>query len=506
MANWRGTIWRAWRRTSDEELAARLHDLVAEQSIGWAGGMALLCHAAIYGAALGFTIGVGLQAANLPSFGALQSWTTWPSMPWLAGGAGSGALLAALALLVTRPLRRTAWLDAMAPPVAPDHFWDGIAEVCGAIGKFLHDDDSGWFAIVVLVLVPLATVLLVMGGQVPGGLVGAGLALLLALRGTIPGLRLSSWLAAGGLLAAVSMSGPGPTGEFGAFVSAVAAIACGGAVMFAVASLVTLESRGCGQAWAYRRMLAWPAPLPSETVAAARDALADGVADEHAWGPLFDAVDRLRPDDRRPSAWIDKLSASDWRERLVARCALVVLGGEAMDDLSSRAGAEGDVVVEVMQAIGERTALELRHRAADCRCSHCLMRYERLSARIPGGRVRYYGCRNCHRSRRPHYCPNGAVMLLDERRPLAKAVADGQLVVEWHGLGQVWDFDCVTVRQAGEKELQRFVQAIENDSDRQRRKRYPKLPCTIDPQLDLSPQSRVMLSQYLGVRRPGVES
>ncbi len=503
MTGWRRVVWHAWSRTSDAELAEQLHRLVRPQRAGLGSVLAGLALAALHGAGIGFASGVHVAAAGAASWSALRDWSSVPLVPWAGWGALGGAvavaaILGVAALLASRPLRQATWLDLLAPPVPPDKVMNGLNAAVDAIGKLIGDCDSGFVVFGVVIGLPALVLFLTMTGVVPGGVVGLAIALLIVAGGTLPGVRLASWMMGVGAILAVASGLPGATGHGAALVATCAAIVVGAAATFAFASAIALATRQSGQAWAYRGFLRGRPPLPTTTVEAVRQAVR-GDGDEHAeWSRLVRQVDDLQPESQPVASWIELLVHGDWGARQVARCALLALGGEAMDALANRTKSAGPRTVEVMQAIHDDTTARLAPQARHLRCHDCLLRVERLAATTPLGAVAYWGCRGCHQSRRLYHCPAGAVMVLDEDLAHPPIVSGGALTVSWHQHGRLWDFDRVEVRRTGEHALQRFAQEVENDRDEARRRRYGTLPCRITEPSHLTPQSLSLLDDVLG--------
>ncbi|GEM_PF-2389968 len=133
-------------------------------------------------------------------------------------------------------------------------------------------------------------------------------------------------------------------------------------------------------------------------------------------------------------------------------------------------------------------------------CGPCLSRVELYTDMSLG--VRYYRCRSCRRD-----YPDGddwesfeeVVAILHQKWNSASMVKGGRLYVNADKRGGLFDFDRVEIHEADDVQVERFVMAVSNDPDAERRGRRRR--CTINPQISLSQHTANMLDAVFQVAR-----
>ncbi|MBP7936365.1 MAG: hypothetical protein KA354_17130 [Phycisphaerae bacterium] len=133
-------------------------------------------------------------------------------------------------------------------------------------------------------------------------------------------------------------------------------------------------------------------------------------------------------------------------------------------------------------------------------CGPCLSRVELYTDRLLG--ARYYRCRSCRRD-----YPEGddwesfeeVVAILHQSWNSASMVKGGRLYVNADKRDGLFDFDRVEIHEADDVQVERFVMAVSNDPDAERRSRRRR--CTINPQISLSQHTAHMLDAVFQVAR-----
>jgi hypothetical protein len=186
---------------------------------------------------------------------------------------------------------------------------------------------------------------------------------------------------------------------------------------------------------------------------------------------------------------------------VVAAHALATVGGQAVEDVADLAHAEDERIRKlslwILKGISKDTRARLGH-DRKWLCPHCLVRAQRHYAVLKlRPDVPYYGCRQCHHSREG-LTASSVQAVLDNRmtgdwQPVGRAIR-----VHWLGHRTPFDFDRVIIESATDQEVEQFVVAVGNDTDEVRRQRYPRIPCHVSRQCQLSENTLRILKNTFG--------
>lgn len=137
---------------------------------------------------------------------------------------------------------------------------------------------------------------------------------------------------------------------------------------------------------------------------------------------------------------------------------------------------------------------------AQALCGPCLTRLELYNDASIG--AQYYRCRSCHRDyvEGDRWQSFGEVVaILHQKWNSASMIKGGRLYVNADKRDGLFDFDRVEIHEADDVQVERFVMAVSNDPDAQRRGRRRR--CTINPQISLSQHTANMLSDVFQVTK-----
>lgn len=204
------------------------------------------------------------------------------------------------------------------------------------------------------------------------------------------------------------------------------------------------------------------------------------------------------------------LNDSDWRNRTIARFALALLGGSAVDSLVSGMAENSPRSVSwwVLYNICSETSRWLAKDARSLFCARCIVRCWAHTVRISGSSFRYFGCRACHQSRDFIKVSGKVIAVLDETLNSDRISFGENLIVNWLKYGQLFDFDYVVIGVVSDEVVERFCLQVKNDTDEMRRKKYPSIVCYILANAALKKQSINMLRASFGrtVIRTGLKT
>ena len=182
---------------------------------------------------------------------------------------------------------------------------------------------------------------------------------------------------------------------------------------------------------------------------------------------------------------------------------IILLGGEAVPELQKIVEDETDSLREtslrLIDGIGERTMKWLGDQVDRHICARCLTHFEKHRVRLSHFKtVEYCGCRVCHQSRNYLTVKGQVIACLDSKSKSLPEQRDSNLVVNWLEQGQLFDFDAVEIRRAGDEEVERFAVQVQNDTDPWRDPGYRKMTCAVHKSCKLSDNTIRILEQTFG--------
>jgi RNase P subunit RPR2 len=196
------------------------------------------------------------------------------------------------------------------------------------------------------------------------------------------------------------------------------------------------------------------------------------------------------------------------RELLTTLCAtadgyvhILALGGEAVPKLQAVSGENRPerraAALQLIQGIAQQTGQQLGHRFARLLCPDCLAHYAPHKVALPEWQtVTYYGCRRCGQSRR--FWQGQVVARLDRGMRQDWRVQENLIEINWLARRRLFDFDAVTIAQAGDEAVERFAVQVGNDTDPYRRPRYPHMRCRVAVEAGLSENTLRILQRAFG--------
>lgn len=138
-------------------------------------------------------------------------------------------------------------------------------------------------------------------------------------------------------------------------------------------------------------------------------------------------------------------------------------------------------------------------------CKDCCCRTQRYKLKLSLIRnIHYYACRKCHSN---SYLLTGikkVVLLLDHHFEEVSVQDGGTLRVNWYKRKVPFDFDEIRIKDADDYEVEELVMKLRNDMDKKRRKRLPKKPVYLSPNLKLSQAKMNLLKDNLQVKIKGI--
>ncbi|HEX9922050.1 MAG TPA: hypothetical protein VGD99_05265 [Anaerolineae bacterium] len=177
--------------------------------------------------------------------------------------------------------------------------------------------------------------------------------------------------------------------------------------------------------------------------------------------------------------------------------ALTNLGGEIVPKLQALVLEKNQfqqVCLQILENICEDTKDRLRDRTDRLLCHDCLTRYGAHKVNISRWQsLVYYGCRICGQSR--EFFEGKVIAILDDTMEQSLRQQDQVLRVNWSTRRILFDFDEIEIVQATDKEVERFVIQVGNDTDPVRRSKYHQIPCRIGPNCNLSKNTKRILER-----------
>ncbi len=181
---------------------------------------------------------------------------------------------------------------------------------------------------------------------------------------------------------------------------------------------------------------------------------------------------------------------------------VVALGAEAIPTLAEiirKNKMLKPVARQMLKDIARETTARLASKACLLLCVRCLARCKIHKIRLPG-RISaiYYGCRACGQSREFLDRSGGVVAVLDSHMLSKHSIRGGVLRVNWLVWRTLFDFDKVEIVQATDQDVERFAVQVGNDTETIRKFRYPRMPCAVAPDCELSPNTMRILQHIFG--------
>ncbi len=181
---------------------------------------------------------------------------------------------------------------------------------------------------------------------------------------------------------------------------------------------------------------------------------------------------------------------------------VVALGAEAIPTLAEiirKNKMLKPVAMQMLKDIDRETTAQLASKASHLLCVRCLAGCGIHKLRLPGGIcITYYGCRICGQSREFLDGSGGIAAVLDSHMLNEHSIRDGVLRVNWLARRTLFDFDKVEITQATDEDVERFAVQVGNDTEAIRKFRYPRMPCVVAPDCELSINTMRILQRMFG--------
>jgi hypothetical protein len=180
---------------------------------------------------------------------------------------------------------------------------------------------------------------------------------------------------------------------------------------------------------------------------------------------------------------------------------ILEMGGEAVPKLQEviRETSPGrrNAAIQLVRGIAQETGQRLGYRFTELLCPACLSHYAAHQVTLPEWQtVTYYGCRQCGQSR--VFWQGQVVVRLDRDMSQKWLVQEKLIQINWLARRSLFDFDAVTIVQANDEEVERFVVQVGNDTDEQRRPRYKQMHCMVAAKAGLSENTMRILQRTFG--------
>ena len=257
-----------------------------------------------------------------------------------------------------------------------------------------------------------------------------------------------------------------------------------------------------GPAW--QSGVNWPGrPSLLEIEAAIRQGCLAHPRRAKPWRKLLKRLTNLRQNPPPIPKLVRDLQQGHWTRRFLARHILGAIGGEAIPHLVEIAQSDQSALQEtslwLLRNIKEETTRRISPQAGDTLCTDCLVSCVEHSVRgAVGKRMTFFGCRNCRQSRRLVDPSIQVVAVLDSGWEPLRARVDGTLWVNVLRATPLIEFDGVKLLQATDQQIESFAMQIRNDTDSIRQAHYQRAVCTVGAGLQLSENSRRLLSATFG--------
>lgn len=231
-------------------------------------------------------------------------------------------------------------------------------------------------------------------------------------------------------------------------------------------------------------------PSLREVETALRQGLRQGVMLRKIWRGRLERLDQARSEYLSVGDSVKDLNHVHWFRRFMARHILFEIGGHAVNALEEVAYDSNIYAQEdarwVLYCISVDTTARLVAEPESWICPDCLTSCGSRWIDRPWRRDwRFYGCRNCSRSRELLYRTQEMVVVLDNQAQ-GYSYEDGLIRANWFPRCTLFDFERIEIIRATNEEVERFAVQVGNDTDSLRRHRYPRIHCTIGPECHLS--------------------
>ena len=515
--DWQNILWREWRNCPDLEYARHLFALLGSTGLGLGAMTAVALLGTLYGMLAGYWLGLLLAGWQAPIGSGIGGITLPLAMAWVVGVVGG-----IMGILAGQGLPWRVWLDLLTPRVIDgrwgDLCWFNTWLLAGFIAGLLLGP---------LTLIPAFIILLfslhrfkekpsketgAAGAKALAMLVGAAGS---SLTGQTPwlstgaGLLVGGWLGLSwgglplGLLAGLlgllgGLPGLGPLGWLPAWL--------GFGVGFAGGLLPSAAGRGLAAdtAYTYRPWYFWWRRQPpiTEVVRAIQQGAPD-LQIMTSWPELLRRLPAQSELAGQLKLFIGSLQSADWRERCLARCALLALGGEVTEVLREIAadpfGSLQPTAVWLLAGIQQETTHRLALRTRAVLCPRCWARFSLHTINLPWGGLAftYYGCRVCRQSREVLDWSQ-VIAVLDAGWTETHRHQSGVLRVNWLTQRRMVDFDSVEIVQASDEQVERMAMQVGNDTDPLRRLSYSRMRCRVASPCQLSENTRRILGRTFG--------
>lgn len=248
------------------------------------------------------------------------------------------------------------------------------------------------------------------------------------------------------------------------------------------------------------------------------------------WHDLLARLDVESSEPGDIDAAFGRLVSGDWRERFLARSAMLRLGTESLPCLGEllhaltlqeqyvNSGGELSkpdlgrlaAVVEtpdrpVLNSIDRliteiaRSSWEAFAPSSSWLCRRCLVRAATHRLNVAGRECHpYHACRSCHSTSCLERCDDWIVAVLDSAMREPASWGGGRLAVNWRLRPRPFDFQSVHIRRADDRAVEQMIIALRNDGDACRGGEYRDMACVIHPDCELGRNTLSQLRQFFG--------
>ena len=431
--NWQNILWREWRNSHDEEYARHLFRLIGTEPISQREQAAILMVGLFWGGLLGALLDSSLGSTNFPIF-------------TLGVSFGCGLL----SWWLSKKIPTSLWLASLTPnnilnALAPHYQFLIIILLCSF---FLHEN-------------------IFIGGISVGLIAGLVLGLVLSVLSWPLLLILSFWI--------FQNQNAIPPNAITVWASIGVGLGIG---------IVAGAKPNFKHDYKYRDLCFWwrKQPLPIEIKNALNQVNQIHPYRASAWKNLLSRSEIEKKPEVSPENYIAGLEHDSWLERFIARHALVVLGGEAvealLEEVKNPTNPLQQTARRLLLAIENETVTRIGKATLEPLCARCLLRCQYF-ALLPTQDFSstYYGCRLCHQSQD---ILNGKVSaVLDKTMTADLTQQAGLIQINWLTYRNLFDFDQVEIIDASDEDVERFAMQVGNDTDLFRKAKYKQIHCFI---------------------------
>lgn len=197
---------------------------------------------------------------------------------------------------------------------------------------------------------------------------------------------------------------------------------------------------------------------------------------------------------------IDRAARGTGAEQLLARYALVAMGGEVvyrLIDEQARYPGLQDAVRWLIEAISLDTTIRLEAELGRLTCPDDFHRFRMNKVYLGSEPFTICGCRECLQSRRFHRADT-VIALLDEDLSWESETRAGEFLVNWLVWRDLFDFDRVELGRVADKAVEEFVLQVKQDQDSDRKNRYSKMNCRLNSNCTIAQVSVHLLMKVFG--------